>query len=78
MKKIFYIISIIFVALFIFTTIKSGIFYYKWATNPNEIIFIMIPPPFYTVILSNALKFLIPALISFTIGKLIKNRNEVK
>lgn len=59
--KLFYIVSIVLAAVFcVLVAIDS----YKYSTSLNS-------APFYVFVLARAITFLLPALISFIIGRVI-------
>lgn len=64
--KLFYILAIVLAAMFcILVAVDS----YKYSTTLNS-------APFYIFVLARAITFLLPALISFIIGRVIHRKNK--
>ncbi len=62
--KFLYIVSIIFIIGFI---IIIGVDYFKYDNLNNS-------APFYTFIIMRIIEFIIPSILVFIIGKIIKNK----
>ena len=73
MKKFFYVLSAIFVLLFLISIIYNWILYCTWEPQLEQIILcITIRVPFYEIVILKALQYLTPATIFFITGKIIE------